>query len=158
MDGYEYRGILISREMEGDYGGCVAKILDEIRCHYELNNLKNASGNYLVGQSYTGDIDIYVSPNNTWQNVNPEVDSKGWYKVMHIDGVNRETRFEKINALNSTQGTNLNPSFEFDRQTITYCVIITRGKTTAQWTPVVREVNMTDHLKGKTNNIYQIKN
>ena len=73
---------------------------------------------------------------------------------MSITGENRETRFEKINALNSTQGTNADPSFEFDRQTITYCVVIKRGKTTAQWTPVVREINMTYNLKGKTNNIY----
>jgi hypothetical protein len=48
------------------------------------------------------------------------------------------------------------PAFEFDRETITYCVIIKRGTTNAQWTPVVREIALRFHTKGKTNNIYEI--
>ena len=41
-------------------------------------------------------IDVYLSPNNTWQNADPDIDATGWYHVMHLNGVNRETRYEKI--------------------------------------------------------------
>lgn len=49
------------------------------------------------------------------------------------------------------------PVFQFDRETITYCVVIKRGKSTAQWTPVVREVYLAYHTKGKVNKIYGLR-
>lgn len=151
VDWYQSKWILISREMEWTHGGCVAKILDEVRCHFELNPLISSSQN-------AWDIDIYVSPNNTWRNVDPETDSTWWYKVMHIDwsnsNQNRNTRFEITKALNNLNWT---PSFEFDWETITYCIVIKRWASNAQWTPIVREVNMIYHIKWKTNNIYNIK-
>ena len=45
IDGYEKKGILISREMEGDYGGTISKMIDEIRLHFELNPLITSSQN-----------------------------------------------------------------------------------------------------------------
>lgn len=151
VDGYQSKWLLISREMEWTHWGCVAKMLDEIRCHFELNPLITDSQN-------AWDIDIYVSPNNTRKNVDPEADSTWWYKVMHIDWAsgsqNRNTRFEITKALNNLNWT---PAFEFDRETITYCVVIKRGSNNAQRTPIVREVNMIYHIKWKTNNIYDIK-
>lgn len=39
------------------------------------------------------------------------------------------------------------PVFEFDRETITYCVVIKRGKADAEWTPIVREVYLNYHIK-----------
>lgn len=53
---------------------------------------------------------------------------------MHIDGVSRETRYEEITELSQLQiGTDSHgnpiyssPLLEFDRETITYCVVITR--------------------------------
>ena len=153
IDWYEAKGILVSREMEWDFGGCVAKVLDEVLCHFELNPLIKNSDN-------AGDIDIYMSPNNKWKNVDPEADSTGWWHVLHIDGdsdlQNRNTRYESINKLNCMN--NGNPAFEFDRETITYCVVIKRWKSTAQWTPVVREVYMNYHTKGKVNDVYEITN
>lgn len=146
VDGYESRGILISREMEWDYGWCIAKMLDEVRCHYELNNIDDAEDN-------PWEIDIYVSPNNLWRNADPEADSTGRYKVMHIDEKSINTRFEITNPLNNLEWT---PAFEFDWQTITYCVVISRGTSSAEWTPIVREIQLMYTLKGKTNNIYNI--
>lgn len=152
IDGYQQKWLLISREMEWKYGGCVSKMLDEVRLHFELNPLISNSQD-------AWDIDVYVSPNNMWKNVNPESDSTWWYKVMHIDGTkssqNRKTRYEKTNQLNNLNSWS--PAFEFDRETITYCVVITRWSNNAQRTPVVREVQMQYHLKGKTNNIYDIQ-
>ena len=152
VDGYQQKWLLISREMEWKYGGCVSKMLDEIRLHFELNPLISNSQD-------AWDIDIYVSPNNMWRNVDPDSDSTGWYHVMHIDGSkssqNRKTRYEKTNQLNNLNSWS--PAFEFDWETITYCVVIRRWSSNAQWTPVVREVQMQYHLKGKTNNIYDIQ-
>lgn len=78
VDGYESKGILISREMEGDFGGCVSKVLDSVKCHFELNTAIDDSDN-------AGDIDIYMSPNNLRKNVDPESDDTGWWHVLHID-------------------------------------------------------------------------
>lgn len=83
---------------------------------------------------------------------------------MHIDGKasnqNRNTRYEKTSALNKLD--NGSPAFEFDRETITYCVVITRATLPdngiAQWTPVVREVNLIYHTKEKSNNVLDLKN
>ena len=123
-------------------------MLDEIRCHYELNDVDDAKNN-------PGTIDIYVSPNNLWRHRDPEANPNGWYKVMHIDKDSINTRFEISHQLNNLMGT---PAFEFDRQTITYCVVIKRGTSSAQWTPIVREVNLRYHLKGKTNYVYELNN
>lgn len=73
---------------------------------------------------------------------------------MHIDSTNYKTRTEQINRLNSMD--NGAPAFEFDRQTITYCIVIKKG-TIAQATPIVRELNLRYQLKGKTNYVYEIK-
>ena len=95
VDGYQERGLLISREIEGNYGGCVAKMLDEIRCHFEFNNLTSSD---------PGEIDIYVSPNNKRELYDPEVEDAGWIHVMHLDSESRETRFEQVNSLNCFNG------------------------------------------------------
>ena len=164
VDWYEAKGILISREMEWDFGWCVAKIIDELRCHYELNNLKDSNGDYLIDADELGTIDIYLSPNNTWQHSDPDVDPTGWWHVMTLDGRSRETRYEmmsKMSQLPIGQDNDGNPIywspvFEYDRETITYCVVIKRWKASAEWTPVVREVYLNYHIKGKTNEIYSI--
>lgn len=160
VDWYEEKGILISREMEWDFGWCVAKIIDELRCHFELNNLRDEDGDYMVDEDDTGTIDIYLSPNNLWQFSDPEVDSTGWYHVMTLSGLNRGTRFEAMTKFSQLPDGNdyTNPVFEYDRETITYCVVIKRWSNLAQRTPVVREVLMSYHLKGKTNQIYDINN
>lgn len=72
-------------------------MLDSVKCHFELNTIINSSQD-------AGDIDIYMSPNNQWRNVDPETNSTGRWHVLHIDGdsdlQNRVTRFEEINELN----------------------------------------------------------
>lgn len=123
-----------------------------------MNNIKRSNGNYRVSNGDVGTIDIYLSPNNTWQNADPTVDSTGRWHVMTLGGINRETRFEtmqKFSQLPTTNGYTA-PVFEYDRETITYCIVIRRGSSTAQWTPVVREVYIAYHTKGKTNEIYDI--
>lgn len=145
VDGYQERGILISRELEGNTWGCFAKMLDEIRCHFEFNNLTSSN---------PWSIEVYVSPNNTRELYDPEVDDSGRYKVMEIDSESKNTRFEQVNALNCFN--DWKPAFEFDRETITYCIIIKRGTNSAEWTPTVREMRLTYHTKWKTNNIYDI--
>lgn len=77
---------------------------------------------------------------------------------MTLDGTSRETRYEKMSKFSQLPTTNsyTTPVFEFDRETITYCVVIRRGKADAQWTPVVREIYLAYHIKGKTNEIYEI--
>jgi len=145
VDGYQDRGILISRELEGNTWGCFAKMLDEIRCHFEFNNLTSSN---------PWSIEVYVSPNNTRELYDPEVDDSGRYKVMEIDSESKNTRFEQVNALNCFNDGK--PAFEFDRETITYCIIIKRGTNSAERTPTVREIRLTYHTKWKTNNIYDI--
>lgn len=150
IDWYQDKWILISRELEWDFGGCVTKMLDEVRMHYELlPEYQSSTG------SGNGSIDIYVSPNNSWRNHDPESDSTWRRHVMHIDGTNFRTRTEQINSLNSVNAWA--PAFEFDWQTLTYCIIIKNGSI-SQATPIVREINLRYQLKGKTNNIYEIQN
>lgn len=150
VDGYQTKGILISRELEWDFGGCVTKMLDEVRMHYELlPEYQSSTG------SWNGDIDIYVSPNNQWEYHDPTVNDTWWWHVMHIDLNNFRTRTEKVNALNSLQ--EWSPAFEFDWQTLTYCIVITIGNI-SQATPIVREINLRYQLKGKTNNVYDLQN
>lgn len=59
--------------------------MDEIRCHFEQNNLKNNDGDYLIDEDELGTIDIYLSPNNTWQHSDPDVDPTGRWHVMTLD-------------------------------------------------------------------------
>lgn len=166
VDWYQNRWLLVSREMEWDYGGCVAKIIDELRCHYEFNNLKDSQGDYLLSVADLGEIDVYLSPNNLRQHADPEIDPTGWYHVMHLDGTSRETRYEKIGKFSQLQiGEDAqwnpiywNPVFEFDRETITYCIVIREWHRLAQWTPIVREVSLRYHLKGKANEVYELNN
>lgn len=154
VDWYQSQGTLISRELEWDFWGCVTKMLDEVRMHFEL------MPNYMsAGGAWNWSIDIYVSPNNVWQTTNPASgngDGSDWrWHVMHIDGTNYKTRTEQINRLNCV--ANWIPAFEFDRQTLTYAIVITIWNQT-QATPVVREVNLRYQIKWKTNNIYEIQN
>lgn len=150
IDWYQNKGILISRELEWDFGGCVTKMLDEVRMHYELlPEYQSSTG------SWNWDIDIYVSPNNQWEYHDPTVNDTWWWHVMHIDLNNFRTRTEKVNALNSLQ--EWSPAFEFDWQTLTYCIVITIGNI-SQATPIVREVRFQYQLKGKTNNVYDLQN
>lgn len=152
VDGYQSKWLLISREFEGKEWWCIDKILDEVRLHFELNPL-------ITNSQDAWDIDIYVSPNNLWHNVDPDDDMTWWYHVLHIDwsktNQNRVTRFEISNRLNNLN--NGSPAFEFDWETITYCVIIRRWQSNAQRTPIVREVSLWYHTKGKTNNIYDLQ-
>ena len=150
IDWYQSKWILISREIEGEYWGCVTKMLDEVRMHYELlPEYQSSTG------SGNGSIDVYVSPNNSWRNHDPEEDGTWWWHIMHIDWQNFKTRTEQINALNSMNSWA--PAFEFDRQTITYCIVI-KNWSISQATPIVREINLRYHLKGKTNNVYELQN
>ena len=132
-------------------------MLDEVRMHYELlPEYQSSTG------SGNGDIYIYVSPNNQWEYHDPEVNDTWWYKVMHIDLNNFRTRTEKTNILNSADGDpygqqEWNPAFEFDWQTLTYCIVIKIGNI-SQATPIVREVRLQYQLKGKTNNVYDLQN
>jgi hypothetical protein len=67
-------------------------MLDEIRMNFELNQL---AGNQ------NGTIDVYVSPNNRWEDTDPDSwEDDKWIKVMHIDKDSLGTRTEKSNAFN----------------------------------------------------------
>lgn len=155
-DWYEATWILISREMEWDnFQWCFTKMLDEIRLNYELNPLLSNSEN--------GSIEVYVSPNNTRTDTNPAWDgSDWWYKVMEITWANKNTRTQYTNLLNNLS-TSTNSSykhetwFEFDRQTITYLIKINRWNN-SKATPIVREIQLWYHTKGKANEIYDLKN
>lgn len=82
----------------------------------------------MVDEDDTGTIDIYLSPNNLWQFSDPEADPTGWYHVMTLSGLNRGTRFEAMTKFSQLPDGNdyTNPVFEYDRETITYCVVIKR--------------------------------
>ena len=143
-DGYQEEWILISREYEGKEWGTITKMLDEIRLNYELN----------PDTDDTWSIDIYVSPNNLWRGTDPETD-EWWYKVMHIDNTNWETRTERTNLFNNLDGWE--SAFKFDWQTITYAIVIKQEEWTHA-TPIVRQIDLRYHTKDKTNNVYNIKN
>lgn len=148
VDWYQTDWILISREYEWQYGWTVTKMLDEIRLNYELNPLTDDNWS----------IDIFVSPNNLWRSTQP-MDSNGeatqWrYKVMHIDQVNAKTRTERTELLNKLN--DWDPAFGFDRQTLTYAIVITRGEA-IQATPIVRQIDISYHTKDKLNYVYNIK-
>ena len=46
--------------------------------------------------------------------------------------------------------------FEFDRQTITYLIKITKWNN-SKATPIVREIQLWYHTKGKANEVYDLK-
>ena len=154
LDGYQERGILISRELEWPHWGSVTKMLENLRLHYELN----------PKTTHNWKIEVYVSPNNLWKYIIPEWtglpedlndysddDYDGWYKVMEIDQWNINSRVEEQWRMNEYNG------FNFDWQTITYAIVITRGSETHA-TPIVREITMLYTPKGKANNTFNLHN
>ena len=145
VDGYQDKGVLISREFEGKEWGTVTKMLDEVRMNFELNPWTNKNWS----------IDIYVSPNNLWKTTDSFTTSDNWYHVMHIDQTNINTRTEKSNLFN-TMGKNSGSSFKFDWQTITYAIVITLNQNQTHATPIVRQLDLKYHCKDKTNNVYDI--
>ena len=142
---FQSDGVLISREYEGPEGWTYTKMLDQVRLNYELNPLTD----------YNGEIDIYVSPNNIWEGTDPENDD-WWYHVMHIDQENIGTRTERTTLINDL-GEDAKSAFKFDRQTITYAIVLTRW-TEKKATPIVRQIDMLYHCKDKINNVYDINN
>ena len=152
-DGYQDEWVLISREFEWKEWGTITKMLDEIRMDFELNPHTNLNW----------EIDVYVSPNNTWKSTSSFTESNWWYHVMHIDQDSMNTRTEKSNLINNLG--NDGSSFKFDWQTITYAIKITRhtasGSSQRQLkaeraTPIVRQVDIKYHCKDKVNNVYDI--
>ena len=141
---YEEDWVLISREFEGREWGTVTKMLDEIRLNFELNPLT----------TWNWDIDIYVSPNNTWKSTSLFTEANWWYHVMEIKQRNHKTRAEKSNLINDLWSGNKS-SFRFDWQTITYAIVITRW-TEDKATPIVRQIDILYHCKDKVNNVYDI--
>lgn len=146
VDGYQQeQWVLISREYEGEFGGTITKMLKEIRLNYEMNpwTLQN------------GTIDVYVSPNNLWKSTSVFTEANNWYHVMSLGQTNAKTRTEKSNLLNDL-GSNNTSSFGFDRQTLTYAIVIKRwGEIKA--TPIVRQIDIIYQTKDKVNNVYDIK-
>lgn len=143
-DWYQDEWVLISREFEWKEWGTFTKMLDEIRLAYELNPLTDDNWS----------IDIYVSPNNLWTWTDPE-DDEWWYKVLHIDQTNWNTRTEKSNLFNDLD--NWESAFKFDWQTITYAIVI-KVWDAIQATPIVRQLDIIYHTKDKLNNVYDIQN
>ena len=76
-----------------------------------------------------------------------------WYKAMHIDNTNWETRAEKSNLFNELEAGS--SSFKFDWQTITYAIVI-KQTTSTHATPIVRQIDIRYHTKDKVNNVYDI--
>lgn len=146
VDWYQQEWVLISREFEWKEWGTVTKMLDEIRMNFELNQL---AGNN------NGTIDVYVSPNNRWEDTDPDSwEDDKWIKVMHIDKNSLGTRTEKSNTFNDLW-SNSGSAFKFDWQTITYAIVIKRWSQ-EKATPIVREIDIKYHSKDKTNNVYDI--
>ena len=172
-DGYQKDWVLISREFEWKEWGTITKMLDEIRMNFELN----------PHTELNWEIDIYVSPNNSWKLIpwasNPEdwSEDNGWYHVMHIDQDNYKTRTEKSNLINNLGDDG--SSFKFDWQTITYAIKFKRFEAVyTSWqhrweikddedktqdelkaeraTPIVRQLDIKYHCKDKVNNVYDI--
>lgn len=149
QDWYETTWILISREMEGNnFQWCFTKMLDEVKLNYELNPIID----------WNWKIEVFISPNNTRTDTNPSGDgSDGWYKVMEITNNYKKTRTETITLVNNVINTNSLPgALSLDWQTITYLIKITKGSNN-QATPIVREIQLRYHVKGKTNEVYDIR-
>lgn len=150
QDWYQDYGILISREMEGNqFQGCFTKMLDEVRLNYELN--------YLLDEGKNWKIEVFVSPNNRWTDTNPSWTGSDWrYKVMEITSEMKNTRTQISHLLNNFNNQTGETWFEYDRQTITYLIKISIGND-KKATPIVREIQLRYHTKGKTNELYDIK-
>jgi hypothetical protein len=73
---------------------------------------------------------------------------------MHIDQLNANTRTERTELLNKLDAGD--PAFGFDRQTLTYAIVITRGDA-IQATPIVRQIDISYHTKDKLNYVYNIQ-
>lgn len=146
VDGYQSKGVLISREYEGKEWGTLTKMLDEVRLNYELNPSSNATSPWI--------INIYVSPNNLWTNTSAFTEANKWYRVMTIDSSSRWTRTERTNLLNNLWNSSTS-SFQFDWQTITYAIVIEQTADTRA-TPIVRQIDLLYHTKDKTNKVYNI--
>ena len=152
---YQTQWVLISREYEGKEWGTITKMLDEIRLNFELNPLTD----------FNWEIDVYVSPNNSWRRTNSYTEADWWYHVMHITQDSAGTRTEKSNSFNQLWAWK-ESSFRFDWQTITYAIVITRytapdspsaDQLAAQKaTPIVRQIDIKYHCKDKVNNVYDI--
>ena len=142
---YQLDWVLISREFEWKEWWTFTKMLDEVRLNYEMN--PNTNSNWW--------IDIYVSPNNLWSSTSIFDEDHWWYHVMQLTQQNAKTRTEKSNLLNNL-GDDYKSSFTFDRQTITYAIVITRWSETHA-TPIVRQIDLKYHVKEKINNVYDIK-
>ena len=149
-DWYQSTGFLISRELEGkSFQWCFTKILDEIRLNYELN--------HLIWNNANWSIEVFVSPNNRWTDTNPSwTGSDGRYKIMEIDWDMKNTRTQISHLLNNYTNQNWETGMEFDRQTITYLIKINKWNNN-QATPIVREIQLWYHTKGKTNEIYDLQ-
>ena len=146
IDGYQNSGILISREFEGKEWGTITKMLDEIRLNYEMNILSDKNG----------DIDVYVSPNNTWKSSTALTKENNWWHVMHLTQTNAWTRTEKSNLFNNLDWWE--SAFKFDWQTITYAIKISKPAwSEPKTTPIVRQIDIKYHTKDKVNNVYDIK-
>ena len=166
-DGYQNEWVLISRELEWKEWWTITKMLDEIRTNFELN----------PHTELNWQIDVYVSPNNTWKSTSEFTEDNWWYHVMHIDQDSMNTRTEKSNLINNLWDDN--SSFKFDWQTITYAIKFKRFEavytswehiwevkddedktqdelTAERATPIVRQVDIKYHCKDKVNNVYDI--
>lgn len=173
VDGYQDSWILISREFEGNEWWTVTKMLDQIRLNYEMNPMTK----------YNWKIEVFVSPNNLWRTTDPlwkglpkdmrnyysyPISSyDGWFKVMELDQDNAYTRTERTELVN-----NLWPSwksaFQFDWQTITYAIKITRYEApqsatdlqeeAEMATPIVRQIDIIYHCKDKVNYVNGLNN
>ncbi len=150
QDWYESSWILISREMEGNqFQWCFTKMLDEVRLNYELN--------YLLDEGKNWKIEVFISPNNRWTDTNPSWTWSDWrYKVMEITSEMKNTRTQISHLLNNFNNQTGETWFEYDRQTITYLIRISIGDD-EKATPIVREIQLWYHTKGKTNELYDIK-
>lgn len=149
VDGYQDNWVLISREYEWKEWWTLTKMLDEIRLNYELNpNTNNV---------WT--IDIYVSPNNLWKSTSSFTVANWWYHAMEITSRSKWTRTEKSNLFNNLVGSWNNKKSSFaemwDRQTITYAIVMNQS-TSTHATPIVRQIDLRYHVKDKTNNVYDI--
>ena len=140
-----YPWVLISREFEWKEWWTLTKMLDEVRLNYELN--QNANNNVWT-------IDIYVSPNNLWKSTSSFTEANWWYHAMSIDYNSKWTRTEKSNLLNNLWWSSKS-SFTFDRQTITYAIVMNQN-TSTHATPIVRQIDLRYHTKDKVNSVYDI--
>ena len=145
VDGYQEEWVLISREFEWREGWTITKMLDQIRLNYELNPMTDHNGN----------IDIYVSPNNLRKSTSVFTEENNRWHVMHIEQRDIGSRTQKSDLVNNLQSWE--SAFKFDRQTITYAIVISKPNgSEPKTTPIVRQIDIKYHAKDKVNNVYDI--